>query len=290
MRIAAAAYPPTALSSIAEFEDKARKWVSDAAERGADLIVFPEYGAMELAHIAGAVAAADVASSLAAAADLAEEAAGFWRRLASDYAIHILTPSGPVRDEQQGLVNRAAFFAPDGLIGFQDKRIMTPYEKDVAGIAPGEPLRLFDTALGRIGVLICYDAEFPLLARGLVEGGADILLVPSCTDALAGHHRVRIAARARALEGQCITVQAPLVGPAHWCPMIDENIGCAGIFGPPDHGFPETGILAQTEMNVPGLAIADIDIGHLARVRSQGQVTNHRDWQVSQARSDVDLP
>ena len=101
---------------------------------------------------------------------------------------------------------------------------------------------MFDTALGRIGVLICYDSEFPLLARAQIEAGAQLLLVPSCTDSLHGYWRVRLAAQARALEGQCYAIQAPLVGNAEWSPAIDINRGAAGIFGPPDGAFPDDGI------------------------------------------------
>ena len=120
-------------------------------------------------------------------------------QLARDHGCHILGASGPVFEGGRP-VNRAVLYGPDGRIGHQDKQIMTRFERedwDVTG-APG--LRIFDTALGRIGVLICYDSEFPLLGRVLAEAGAELLLVPSCTDTVAGFHRVRIGAMARALD------------------------------------------------------------------------------------------
>lgn len=85
---------------------------------------------------------------------------------------------------------------------------MTRFEREEFGIAPGDGLRVFDTALGRIGILVCYDAEFPLIARAMVEAGAEILLVPASTETERGYWRVRIGAQARALENQCIAVQA----------------------------------------------------------------------------------
>ena len=97
-------------------------------------------------------------------------------------------------------------------MGVQDKQVMTRFEAEVWEVVPGGPLQLFDTALGRIGILICYDSEFPLLGRALSE--ADILLVPSVTEALTGYSRVRIGAKARALENQCVTVMASVVGDA----------------------------------------------------------------------------
>jgi predicted amidohydrolase len=131
-------------------------------------------------------------------------------------------------------------------------------------VVPGGPLRVFDTALGRIGVLICYDAEFPLLGRALIEAGVEILLVPSCTEALSGYSRVRIGAMARALEGQCVVVHSPTVGPAAWSPAVDMNTGAAAVYGPPDLGFPETGVLAQGELNAPGWVTAEIDRASVA--------------------------
>ena len=93
-------------------------------------------------------------------------------------------------------------------------------------------MRVFETALGRIGVAICYDSEFPLLARALTEAGAEIVLVPSCTERVSGYYRVRTGAMARALENTIATVMSPTVGDALWSPAVDRNAGAAGIFVP----------------------------------------------------------
>jgi predicted amidohydrolase len=134
-----------------------------------------------------------------------------------------------------------------------------------------------ETALGRIGVLICYDAEFPLLARALVEAGAEILLIPSQTEAADGHSRVWIAAMARALEGQCVTVQAVTQGAA-LNPVVDTNAGAAGIYAPPDRGFPATGVIARGEMNRPGWTYASVDLNALRWLRAEGNVRTVTDW------------
>ena len=51
-------------------------------------------------------------------------------------------------------------------------------------------------------MLICYDSEFPELARHLADQGAMILFVPFCTDTSNGYYRVRHCAQARAIELQ----------------------------------------------------------------------------------------
>jgi predicted amidohydrolase len=127
-------------------------------------------------------------------------------------------------------------------------------------------------------VLICYDAEFPLPARALAEAGVAVIAIPSCTEGRAGAERVRIAARARALENQCITVNAPLIGAAPWCPPVADNTGRAGIYGPPDLGFPEDGILAEGGWDSPGWVAADIDLAAIARVRAAGHVRGFAHW------------
>jgi len=280
MRIAAAAYPIDWLESWDAYCEKLERWVEGA---GADLLVFPEYGAMELASLDGPDVAGDLQASLRAVSNRIEEADALHRTLAMRHKVHILAASAPVLT-LRGPVNRARLFTPDGGMGFQDKQIMTRFEREVWQVGSGAPLRVFDTALGRIGILICYDCEFPLLARALMEAGAEIVLIPSCTDTMAGYSRVRIGAMARALEGQCVSVQAPTVGLAPWSPAVDENIGRAGIYVPPDRGMPDDGICAEGAMNAPGWTVAEIDLEAVRAVRRNGQVFNHAHWPEQAAR------
>lgn len=271
MKIAAAAYPIDWHDSWQSYEDKIIRWVEEAAGQGADLLVFPEYGAMELSSLAGEKVAADLEGSIRAVADLNDRVAELHSRLAQAHGVYILAASGPVYTGGRP-VNRACFYGPKGQVGHQDKQIMTMFERDPWDVMSGDPLTVFDTDLGKIGVLICYDSEFPLLGRALVEAGAEIILVPSCTDALAGYWRVRVGSMARALEGQCIVVHAPTVGAAPWSPAVDENHGAAGVYGPPDTGFPPTGVLAEGVLNQPGWVYATCDSGAVAQVRAEGVV------------------
>lgn len=281
MRIATAAYPIDRFDSFDNYRAKISRWVADA--QGADLLVFPEYAAMELASLGGRDVAGDLEASLHEVARHGDAMRDLHAALAAEHGCHILAGSGPVFDGPRP-VNRAVLYGPQGVIGHQDKQIMTRFERedwDVTG-APG--LRVFDTALGRIGILICYDSEFPLLGRVLAEAGAELLLVPSCTDTVAGFHRVRIGAMARALESQCVVVQAPTVGDCDWMPALDENRGRAAIYGPPDGFWPETGIIAEGPMDQPGWVMAEVDLSRVRESRAKGAVLPFAHW-PEQARS-----
>jgi predicted amidohydrolase len=276
VRVAAAQYPLDAFDRLIAHREKLSRWVTEAATSGAQLLVFPEYGAMEYASAAGAPAAADLQTSLQAGADARPEMDNAHAELARRHQVHILAASGPRRDNDR-FVNTARLFTPDGTVGSQDKLMMTPFERNW-GISSGECLRVFETALGRIGVAICYDSEFPLLVRAQAEAGADLILVPSCTEFLSGYYRVRTAALARALENGCATVISPTVGDAAWSPAVDRNTGAAGIFVPADHGFSATGVINEGTVDEPGWIYADIDLDKLSAVRKSGEMRNNLDW------------
>jgi predicted amidohydrolase len=275
MKIACAAYPLDVLPSWAAYEDKLSRWVAEAAGQGADLLVFPEYGAMELATLDGPDIAGDLEGSLHAVSEKLPEADALHVRLAAEHGVHIVAASGPA-DTDTRPVNRARLITPGGQVGVQDKQIMTRFEAEVWGVVPGNKLQVFDTALGKIGILICYDSEFPLLGRALTE--CDIIAVPSVTEALAGYWRVRIGSMARALENQCVTAMSSVVGDADWSDAMGTSHGAGGIFAPPDRGLPPTGVLAAGEVNRPGWTYAEVDLAALATVRADGTVLNRRDW------------
>jgi predicted amidohydrolase len=215
----------------------------------------------------------DLHTSLDAIQDFFEPFDSLFRELAAQHKVHILAPTFPLNR-----VNTARLYAPSGKSGAQEKRILTRFEREQWIIQPGKELRLFETKLGRLGVAICYDCEFPLQVRALCEAGAELILVPSCTDALAGYSRVEVSARARALETQCYVGMAPLVGQAAWSPATDINVGSAGLYGPPDLGFPPDGCLVRGELGKPGWIYGEIDPAAVTRVRTQGQVFNYKHW------------
>ena len=277
LKVAVAQYPIGQLSTMSEWHEKAASWVGRGADTGARLLVFPEYGAVEVAATFGSRIASDLQRTLSAVAGLADEMDACYAELAARHGVHILTPSGPVRRPDGAFVNAARLITPGGRMGVQEKLIMTPFEHDW-GVTPGRDLRVFETALGRIGVAICYDSEFPLLVRAQAEAGARLILIPSCTERQSGYHRVRAAARARALESQIATAMSPTVGNALWTPAVDRNEGAAGIYVPPDVGLSMTGILAAGDLNEPGWVSAEIDFAALEALRTGGEMRNAVDW------------
>ncbi len=276
-RVAACQYPIEPVGTLAAWAAKLDRLVASAVAGGAQLAVVPEYAAMELVSLFAPEVRADLALQLDALQAIVPAYVDGCAAIARRHGVHLLAGSLPERVGDQ-YRNRARLFTPSGACGITEKLQMTRFERERWGVSAGDAASVFDTALGVLGVAICYDSEFPLIVRRLVEAGADVILVPSCTDSLAGYHRVRVACAARALENQCYVVQAPTVGLAPWAPAVDENHGAAAIYGPPDRGFPDDGVVAQGDLDQPGWVFADLDLDRVAAVRADGQVLNHRDW------------
>ena len=207
--------------------------------------------------------------------------------LARKHQVFISAGTAPFLQKDGSYRNIARLFAPSGAMGTQEKRMMTRFERERWHISAGEGLNVFETSLGKIGIAICYDAEFPLLVRALADAGAQIILVPSCTDTFAGYSRVKVACAARALENQCYVVQAPSVGEVPWSPAVDMNVGSAGVFGPPDLGFPGDGVVALGPLNAAEWIFGDIDLDRVEKVRRDGAVLNHAHWREQPGAGDL---
>lgn len=278
VRIAAAQYPIDAIASWEAYADKIAAWTDAAAGNGAQVLLFPEYGAMELARSFAPEVWGDLQQSIDFVGAMRGKIDALHAELAERHDVYIVAASLPVRDEDGVAHNIARIVSPKGRIGEQRKIVMTRFEREQWDVAGGDEINVFKARHGALGIAICYDAEFPLIARAMSEAGATTILVPSCTDSLHGYHRVRVAAQARALENQCYVVQSPTVGEAPWSPAVDVNVGAAGVFGPPDVGFPEGGVITVGALNEPGWVYADLDLGAVAHVRREGKVLNDRHW------------
>jgi predicted amidohydrolase len=278
MRIATASYDIGFFSesSFSNYEEKILRWVTSAEDAG--LLVFPEYFSMELASLFRADIYRSLSRTLTAMQDLLPDFLRLFQKLADDRGAVIVAGSFPVAVASAEYRNRSFVFRPGCKPDFQDKLMMTRFEKERWMISPGSDIRIFQTDFGKIAINLCYDSEFPIFARKQAEAGAGLIVVPSCTDTEAGYHRVRIACQARALENQCFVVQSCTAGTASWSPAVDENKGAAAVFTPVDYGFPADGVLAMGMRDQPGWTLADIDLDQLNRVRKEGQVLNYQDW------------
>lgn len=287
LKVAAAQYPIGQPETLAEWQDKIARWVAEGAASGAELLVFPEYAAIEQAAAFGPKIYNDLAATLEVVAKEAGARVAFHLELAETHKVHILVGSGPVRKADGRYINAAQLVTPSGLVGEQEKIIMTPFERDW-GVSPGGPLRVFDTALGILGIAICYDSEFPLLVRALAEAGAETVLVPSCTERISGYHRVRTGCIARALENTIATVQSPTVGEALWSPAVDRNAGAAGVYVPSEHDVADNGVLAEGRLNAAQWVCATINLAALRRLKSTGEMRNYTDWSAQPGSTALD--
>lgn len=277
-RLATAQYDIGFLKNWDAYAAKIARWVGDAAANGAKLLVFPEYFSMELASLFPEEVYKSLSKQLGEMQSVLPDFMMLFTDLAEQHGVYIVAGSFPVLQADGGYRNRAFLFRPDGGADFQDKLQMTRFENEQWLINAGEGIKTFETEFGRIGINICYDSEFPMIARKQVEAGADLILVPSCTDTTAGYWRVRIGCQARALENQCYMVQSPTVGLAPWSEAVDVNIGAAAVYTPVDYGFPDNGVLAIGEINQAQWVYAEIDLAAIAKIRQTGQVFNYRDW------------
>jgi predicted amidohydrolase len=277
-RIASAQYDIGFLTNWDNFESKTRTWVAEAVENHAELLLFPEYACMELASLFPQEIYSSLSAQLHALQSLLPNYLNLFSALARQHRIYIQAGTYPVLQDSGEFRNRAYFFTPQGDIDFQEKLTMTRFENEQWLISRGYDIKLFETIFGKVAINICYDSEFPHYARLQAERGADLILVPSCTDTEAGYYRVRIGCQARALENQCYVVQASLVGTAEWSEAVDVNCGAAAVYTPVDRGFPADGILAIGQYNQIQWVYADLDLSAIKTVREQGQVFNFRDW------------
>lgn len=278
LRVAVCQYPVGAVTSWDAFAQKLDLQLGEAKRGGAEIAVLPEYFTMELAIMFGAAVRTSLPKSLEALQPWIRKYRLYLSDRAKRFRMAIVGGSIPVRDADAVYRNRCFVATADGIEHVQDKQRMTRFEREEWGIGSGSGHLLFEVKDIRCAVAICYDVEFPLLVREKVALGAELILVPSCTDTLAGFERVRVGARARALENQCHVAVAHTVGALAQSPAIDENRGLAAIYAPPDRGFADDGIVAQGTLDAAMWVFADLDFTLIDSVRKDGQVLNHRDW------------
>ncbi|MDY7097841.1 MAG: GNAT family N-acetyltransferase [Pseudomonadota bacterium] len=275
VRIATCQLQARAVHGFDEFMKHVEYFVDVAADYESDFIVFPELFTLMLLS-----AEEQELSALEAIERLSEYTPRIRTKLsemALAYNINIIGGSHPTRMPDGDIHNVAYVCLRDGSIYAQEKIHPTPNEAYWWNIKGGDSIDAIPTDCGPIGVLICYDSEFPELARRLVDEGARIIFVPFCTDSRQGYLRVRYCAQARAIENQCYVVMSGNVGNLPNVANMDIQYAQSCILTPCDFPFARDGIAAESSENVETLTISDVNLADLSWARAEGTVQNLAD-------------
>ncbi|BCX47106.1 hydrolase YhcX [Haloferula helveola] len=280
VRVACVQYQMRRLKDFDDFANQVRYFVETAGEDyNAEFVLFPEFLSVQLLSGLQAMGSREGIRKLAEFTPQFIELMG---TLAREQGLYLIAGSHPVAQSDGRLENTAMIFRPDGTYVSQPKLHITPSERTWWGISGGDSLVVVQTPKARIGVLICYDVEFPEAARYLADRGVEILFVPYCTDNRQGYMRVNTCAAARAIENQIYVATAGVVGNLPDVPAMDIHYGRASVFTPSDFEFARDGIHAQADANVETMLVTDLDISDLYRSRQSGAVTP-----ISDRRTDL---
>jgi predicted amidohydrolase/GNAT superfamily N-acetyltransferase len=248
-------------------------FVDALSDYQSDFILFPEFFNAPLMakfnHLGEAKAIRELAQ-------FTEPLKNCFIEFSVSYNVNIITGSMPVVENGR-LLNRTFLCRRDGSWEQYDKIHPTPSEVDAWGMVGGDIIKVFDTDCGKIGILICYDVEFPELARLLAAQGMRILFVPFLTDTQNGYNRVRRCAQARAVENECYVAIAGCVGNLPKVNNMDMQFAQSAIFTPSDFAFPTNAIKAEATPNSEMTIIGDVDLELLKELHEYGSVTTLKD-------------
>jgi predicted amidohydrolase/ribosomal protein S18 acetylase RimI-like enzyme len=275
VRVATCQFQARAVGSFEEFVRNVEYFVDVASDYRADFIVFPELFTLQL--LAFEKAKLTPMEAIDRLTDHTPKLTAELSRMALRYDVNIIGGSHPTRAEDGDIQNVAYVCLRDGSIHAQEKIHPTPNERYWWKIKGGERIDAIQTDCGPIGVLICYDSEFPELARRLADEGARIIFVPFCTDSRQGYLRVRYCSQARAIENQCYVVLSGNVGNLPNVENMDIQYAQSCILTPCDFPFARDGIAAEASENVETLTISDLNLADLTWARAEGTVQNLAD-------------
>lgn len=272
VRVAAVQYGQHRVADFGAFAAKVEEFVRVAADYGSDFVLFPELFTLQLLSVEPAML--DPAAAIERLSAHTDDFTALLQRLAKQYRVHVIGGTHPTRTPEGSLRNICYVATQDGQLHRRDKLHITPSEQGSWAVGGGDLADVIETDAGPIGVMVCYDSEFPELGRHLTDQGALILFVPYCTDVRSGHLRVRYSCQARAVENQVYVVAAGNVG---HCPNVanfDIQYAQSAVFTPCDFPFPPEGIAAEAAPQVEQLVFADLDLAALQQARRDGTVKN----------------
>lgn len=271
IRVGALQYYIRPVRTFDQFRDQVEALVETAVDYKCHLLAFPEYFTIQLLTLGNV--RRPIREQVRDLAGQADRFTELMTDLARRHQLYIVGGTIPVMPEGGDVVyNQSMFFGPGGGIGVQRKLHMTRFETEDWFVSPGSTLRVFETAFGRVAVAVCYDVEFPEIARAAAREGAHILVVPSCTDDRQGFYRVRYCAHARAIENQMYVICACTVGSLPMVPAVSLNYGQASILTPSDFSFSRDGILAEGNSNQEMMVIGELNLKTIVETRASGTV------------------
>lgn len=262
--------------TLTELMNQAEFFVDALSGYKSDFALFPEFFnaplMAEYNHLTESEAIRQLAQNT-------ESIVNEFSKLSISYNINIITGSMPEIVDNV-LYNVGYLCKRDGTVERFEKIHVTPDEAKVWGLKGGTGLRTFDTDCGKIGILICYDVEFPELSRLLADEGMDILFVPFLTDTQNGYSRVRHCAQARAIENECYVAIAGSVGNLPNVHNMDIQYAQSMVFTPCDFSFPTNGIKSEATPNTEMIVIADVDLDLINELHNHGSVKNLKDRRI----------
>lgn len=273
VRIGAVQWQMRPMKSLDDLMQQAEYFVDAVSGYQADVVLFPEFFNGPLMSAFNQEYPADAIRHLS---EHTEPIRQEMVRLALAYNINIIVGSMPEYDAHE-LRNVSYLCRRDGSSDKQYKIHITPDEASYWGLKGGHEVRVFDTDFGKIGILICYDVEFPELPRLLADQGLQILFVPFWTDTKNAYLRVRRCAQARAIENECYVVMSGSVGNLPKVENMDMQYSQAAVFTPSDFAFPHDAIAAESTPNTEMTLICDLNLNNLKELRELGSVRNLRD-------------
>ncbi len=279
LRVASLQYYMRPVERFEQFADQVESLVWTARDYKAKLLVFPEYFAAQLLTLNDVKR--PIQEQIRHLAKHEERIVEMMQKLARDSGLYIVGGTLPAVDppDEVTVFNECYIYSPNGEWDVQGKLHMTRFEKEEWIISPHKKFKVFDTEVGKMAVTICYDVEFPELARAAARQGAYLLIVPSCTDDRQGFLRVRYCAQARAIENQMYVIHSGTVGSLPMVPAVSLNYGQASILTPSDFAFSRDGILAEGIPNQESMVIGDLDMDRIVETRESGTVLPLNDSQ-----------
>jgi len=275
IKVASVAWKIRKIASDSEFFAHFYDLVEQAYDAGANVVVLPELQVLELLHLEPQLKEVHVPEYLVQYSDAFED----WIQRISTSSGLTLVGGSYFKKTDAGIVNACAVGHPSLGLVVGAKNNLTRYEREIWGLTTGNSLVKIPDR--RLGVTICYDSEFPESGRALAEEGVVIQCVPAFTETEHGFHRVRWCCHARTIENQVFVVHSSLVGDLGREP-VPSTYGSSAILCPAHQMFPAKGILAETDLNKEGVAIADLDLDLLEECRETGDVQNWHDRHSSE--------